>query len=203
MKSANIIFFCFLILAVNQVEAADFTQSILLKEKFTVRLPANWRQIPKYVLENYKAEMRATYPNVKIPDYTYAFQKNNKQGEYFKFPYIIIRMVNIPMTNKDVEKLTKSKIDVNEIRKKLPKKLSKIDFGKYVYDSDGHIIWMKTKSEAAGMNLVGITAIKRTKVSTIIINCNSLESEYGNYSQLFEDFVRIIKLDDSIKGTTE
>lgn len=200
MKPSYLNAFCFLFLVICQVEAADFTQSIVMKDKFTVRLPANWRQIPKSVLEKHKAEMQSTYPNVKIPDYTYAFQKNNKQGEYFKFPYIIITMVNAPMTKKDIEKFTNYNIDDKKIKSKLPNDFSKIEFGKYIYDSDGHILWMNSKSNVAGLNLVGVTALKRTKVSTIIINCSCLENEYGKYSQFFEDFIRLIKLDDSIKG---
>ena len=188
---------CFLFTALV-AESADFTQAIKMNENFSVKLPSNWQQIPKDVLEQYKTNISKDFPKNKIPDYSYAFQKKNQHGEYFIYPYILVRIIKTPMTDQDIEKFTKTKLSPKALNKGLPSVLAVTSFDNYVYDAGNQAIWLKAKMQVQGSNIISINALKRTKVSTIAISCYIREEDYKKTSRIFEDFVRLLKVDSSI-----
>ena len=203
MNILSILICSFLFFSANTVNSAEFDQIINTNEQFSMRLPTGWQQIPNSVLEEYKESVRLSTSDGKIPNYSYAFQKIDKKGNYFEGPYILVRVINAHMSKTDIEKLTNTKLDeksLNEIKNNLPNIVSNINLGTYVYDTDGNVIWNKSRASVDGEYVIALTALKVTKTKTICIYCSSLESDFIKYSQAFEDFVKLIKLDNSIKN---
>ena len=182
----------------KEANTAYFGQSISTNDQFSIRLPTGWHQIPNKVLEDYKRSVRLSSSDGKVTNYSYAFQKVDKKGNYFEYPYILIQVVNSHMSTGDIEKLVNSTLDtkeINDIKNKLPVQVSNINMGKYVYDSAWNIIWNKSELSVQGDKVITLYALKITKTKTICIYCNSFKNDFSIYSQLFEDFVRLINID--------
>lgn len=174
----------------------EFTQRFNAKEGFTLKLPANWVQIPGEILNEHSGKLQQASPDKEMPAYDYGFQLSGA-GHWLACPYILVclnQTGRIPEGK--IKKLTKEKDGSQPIEEKISG-IPNTEVEDIRYDPNDHTLWMTFLADAEGVR--GLVATKLTQKGCIQIVCYSSDQDFPEYRGLFENIVKNIYLSKDLK----
>jgi hypothetical protein len=162
-----------------------------LPEKFSVKVPTSWIQIPKKVIEDYSRQS-----NRKLFSSTYGFQQG--QNKWFSYPCLMIEVNR------------KGKVTIAELRKMtgkhevFPKGTTKenisrvidgLDLNTTVHDSSNNTLWTSFAVPTAYGVVRGLYVTQLTNEGMIRLSFFSHDRDYKQNARIFESIARSLKVD--------
>jgi len=199
----SIILVCFIAFA-TVCHGAGLTQEIKTHDGFTVRLPSDWKEIPRNVLDAYSDAVAKMAPTAGKQTFAYGFQHSSTQG-WLTYPYILVQ---IKKTGRVPEAQLKS---VQQVKQGLEKGAEKVQnsmsaivsdarFGEPIYDPATHILFTRIGMDVKEVGAVkGLVALLLTQEGIIQIAGYTKASEFESYAPVIESIAKGVILEDRLK----
>ncbi|MRR34094.1 hypothetical protein EG829_05235 [bacterium] len=180
--------------------SADLTQSVKTPDGFTVHLPADWKPIPRHVLDAYAAAMAKLAPKAEKQTFNYGFQLAAAR-KWFDYPYILVQ-VNRTGRVPEEQLASLGRIEqamdkgMEKTRESLSTIVENARLGKTSYEPSAHILWTGIALEVKGFGKVrGLIGSLLTENGFIQISCHARDQDFAGYLPVFEAIVRKTELD--------
>lgn len=204
LKICLVINLLFIYLVFGLQIPTELEQVISKSDGFTLKLPDNWIEIPKSIIDEYTQAFTDLIKYNKNVNYDYGFQLSD--AEYWlQPPYILIQVDNsgrIPEGEfKNVKKMKESfNKGIDDFSEKSDALFKNIDVNEPVYDSENHILWILGKTFVEGVGEVRtFSGWLLTERGMVRVLCYSLEDDYLVYVPLFEKIILECDIDEGIK----
>lgn len=184
----------FIILSLNAKNEFDLTETISVKNEFSISLPSNWVEIPEKIKIEYSKHF-----DISID---YAFQP--KEENWFEDAYIVIKKnFKGKMSKRTIEKNVKSldniktlKKSMKEVENKLKKRIGYTIENEIIskyYDDKRKIYWIFVYSNIQGMEpSMTISIVQFTENGFFQITCvshiNNIVEDLALYEQIINNF---------------
>jgi len=197
------------VLAGTVAHGVELTQRIRDEEGFTIRLPEDWVQVPKDVLEEKLKEMSAAAPDSDVlSTVRYAFQLSSAK-EPLTTPFILVQVDNrlgrVPESGlQQYETAADSRRNegIRETRRRAEKMFPgmtlDVERGSTAYDPDAHIVWRNSSWALGQRRLKMLYGIRLTEKGWVGLFCVGNDEDYEQYAGLFELIVRSVEIDEDL-----
>ncbi len=182
----------------------ELTQEVKTQDGFTVRLPDNWKAIPRDMLDKYSQAVAKLTRDTEKQVYDYGFQRADAPG-WFAYPYILIQ---VRKTGRIAEAQLKS---VKQFQGDLDKSMARMQqamsgvvsdaaVGEMVYDPKAHILFSQMRMEVKEIGTIkGLIALLLTELGGIHIAGYARGDDFSEYLLLFEEIARGVVPDDNLR----
>ncbi len=182
---------------IQKADAADDQIVFDAGDDYTIRIPGEWKEIPKEVLDQFGA--MASQAAGQSVTYEYGYQLSANE-DWFEYPYVLVQ-VNRSGRISEGQMKNYRKIDsgIEEGMKKAESAagelLSNASLGESIYDSGTHILWSSVAMDVQEAGRVkGLMAVKLTDYGSIHFFGYALEDEFEQYKGLYSDMVHSIQV---------
>jgi hypothetical protein len=183
---------------------ADLAQEVRAQDGFIIRLPDNWKAIPRDMLDKYSQAVARLTRDTEKQVYDYGFQRSDAPG-WFAYPYILIQ---VRKTGRIAEAQLKSvkqfQGDMDKSMARMQQAMSEVvsdaAVGEMVYDAGAHILFSRMRMEVKEVGTIkGLIALLLTEQGGIHIAGYAKGDDFAEYLPLFEKIVRGVVPDDNLR----
>jgi hypothetical protein len=186
----------------------DLPQAVPAKEGFTMHMPAEWKPIPREILNRYCQAIAKLAPNAEKQTYEYGFQRADAP-KWFAYPYILLqvkRSGRIP--EEQLESLQRIEKAMDDSFAKATDSLSsftsKATIGEPFYDVSHHILWTRVAIDVKEIGTVrGIVGAILTSEGFIQVACYARDADFKEYLPVFEAIVKNTEIRNELQYTAE
>lgn len=173
----------------------DLPQSIAAQDGFTMHMPADWKAIPRDVLDRYSEKIAKLAPKAERQFYNYGFQRADA-AKWFAYPYILVqvqRTGRIP--EEQLASLQRIEKAMDDSFAKATDSLSSFtanaSIGEPLYDAAHHILWTQVAIDVKEIGTVrGIIGAILTGEGFVQVACYARDANFKEYLPLFEAIVK-------------
>jgi hypothetical protein len=182
----------------------ELTREVTTRDGFTLRLPDNWKAIPRDVLDRYSQAVARLTRDTEKQVYDYGFQRADAPG-WFAYPYILVQ---VRKTGRVAEAQLKS---VKQFQGDLDRGMARMQqamsgvvsdarVGEMIYDPKAHILFSRMRMEVKEIGTIkGLIALLLTEQGGIHIAGYARGDDFSEYLPLFEKIARGVVPDDNLR----
>jgi hypothetical protein len=179
---------------------AKYSQEFRTKDGFTIRLPADWVEIPRQVLDDFLARLRKTVTGMEKQSYDYGYQRGYG-GRWFACPYLLVQVTRAGRIPE--RELTKYEVVRHEVAKAADRAqggrgtaLSGATAGTPLYDAENHILWTRLSINSAALGQIeALCGTRLTEDGAVWITCYDTAADFAEDCGLFEDIIKHVTLE--------
>jgi len=187
-------------LAPGDSPGAKYSQDFRTKDGFTIRLPADWVEIPRQVLDDFSARLRKTVTGLEKQSYDYGYQRSS-DGRWFACPYLLVQVTRAGrIPEKELRKYQAIRREVAKAADKAQgvrgTALSGATAGTPLYDAENHILWTRLSiNSAAQGHIEALCGTRLTEDGAVWITCYDTAADFDRDCGLFEDIIKHMTLE--------
>lgn len=176
-------------------------QEFQTTEGFRLKLPEDWIEIPKEVLDDYSKMVQEMNPQTEKQVYQCGYQLKENE-EWLTHPYILIQVKKsgrIPESYLKNLKTIQAGMEegLNQAESNFKELVTRTSMEQPVYDKINHILFATLTANVSGVGIVnGLIAVKLTEKGTINIYGYALKEDFAEYLELYKKIALQIKIED-------
>jgi hypothetical protein len=178
----------------------NLTQEFRTKDGFTIRLPADWVEIPRQVLDDFSARLRKTVTGMEKQSYDYGYQRGY-DGRWFACPYLLVQVTRAGRIPE--EELRKYEAVRREAAKAADRAqrgrgtvLSGATAGTPLYDAEYQALWTRLSINSAAQGKIeALCGTRLTEDGAVWITCYDTAADFDRDCGLFEDIIKQVTLE--------
>lgn len=159
-----------------------------------MHMPADWKAIPREVLDRYSQKIARLAPKAEKQFYDYGFQRAGA-AKWFAYPYILVqvqRSGRIP--EEQLESLKRIEKAMDDSFTKATDSLSSFtanaSIGEPLYDAAHHILWTQVAIDVKEIGTVrGLVGAILTGEGFVQVACYAKSENFGKYLPIFESVI--------------
>jgi len=194
------------VLLCSVARSADATKKMDYPEdRFSIEIPADWKEIPKKVLDDYLKNLVLVMPQAAGQTYAHGFQLASQQ-EWMVHPYIVIQFNNksgrIPESELAKVKNLNEEMDksIDQVQKNMSALISQAKVGEPMYDAEARILWVNISMTVQGVGVVkGMSGMHLTEEGLLCVHCYALDKQMPVYAPKFEAIIKSVVMDPTLK----
>jgi hypothetical protein len=204
MKLTAFFIFHFFV-AVGAARAEAMQRFRYAQERFSIDLPANWKEIPKSILDSHARALLKGLPAGK-QRIVHGYQLQSETA-WFNHPYIIINF-------NDCGRIPESELEKSKNLKEIPESIranaskgmeqiiSQSKISEPIFDADSNIIWMSASIKLEGAeNLKVLSGMHLTEYGLLCVTCYAVESQMDENSLIFESIIKSVDITSILRYT--
>jgi hypothetical protein len=179
---------------------AKYRQEFRTKDGFTIRLPADWVEIPRQVLDDFSARLRKTVTGMEKQSYDYGYQRGYG-GRWFACPYLLVQVTRAGRIPE--EELRKYEAVRRGAAKAADRAqggrgtvLSGATAGTPLYDAENRALWTRLSINSAALGQIeALCGTRLTEDGAVWITCYDTAADFDKDCGLFEDIIKHVTLE--------
>lgn len=180
--------------------SVELTQEFHAREGFTIRLPADWKQIPPDVIKKYFSEMTRANPQMPRAVANYAFKPASNMNP-LPFPYLMIQVDHSgKLPEQRLADTRQMKRGIEKGARDASSKLSDVTASELTYDADRHIVWGTLQMTVPdGGRLKQMLATIMTEQGVIRVVGFSTDEDYETWAPTFKAIAENLVLSEKLR----
>ncbi len=182
----------------------ELTQEVKTQDGFTIRLPADWKPIPRDMLTKYSRAVAELTRDTEKQVYDYGFQRADAPN-WFTYPYILIQVRRTGrISEAQLKSIKQLQGDLDNSMARMQQAMSTVvsdaRTGEMVYDPGAHILFSQMRMDIKEIGTIrGLIALLLTEEGGIHIAGYAKGDDFAHYLPLFETIARGIIPDDTLR----
>jgi hypothetical protein len=178
----------------------SLTQEFRTKDGFTIRLPQDWVEIPRQVLDDFSAKLRKTVTGLEKQSYDYGYQRGY-DGRWFACPYLLVQVTRAGrIPEKELRKCQAIRREVAKAADRAQggrrTALSGATAGTPLYDAENRALWTRLSiNSAAQGHIEALCGTRLTEDGAVWITCYDTAADFDKDCGLFEDIIKHVTLE--------
>jgi len=178
----------------------NLTQEFRTKDGFAIRLPRDWVEIPRQVLDDFSARLRKTVTGMEKQSYDYGYQRGYG-GRWFACPYLLVQVTRAGrIPEKELRKCQAVRREVAKAADKAQggrgTALSGATAGTPLYDSENRALWTRLSINSAAQGQIeALCGTRLTEDGAVWITCYDTAADFDRDCGLFEDIIKHVTLE--------
>ncbi len=204
MKRAAIAAILIVLCIYGRCYGLELIREVKTQDGFTVRLPNDWKPIPRDMLDKYSQAVARLTRDTEKQVYDYGFQKADAPG-WFAYPYILIQVRKTGrIAEAQLKSIERFQGDLDKSMARMQQAMSEVvsdaRVGEMVYDPEAHILFSQMRMEVKEIGTIrGLIALLLTEQGGIHIAAYAKGDDFSHYLPLFEKIARGVVPDDNLR----